>query len=184
MPALFGQGDPSAAGEQQPQPGQQGAPLPFPDRECRACAGAQHMLEAYRAMSLRREQQQRQAAGANEKTSPQVPASPQERTPVPHKEPCAEQHAQQTSPGGRTAECPPDTGQLGRATWTFLHTWAAYYPEEPTRSQQSLARSMVEGLAEFYPCHFCRAHLQEQVCARRTSCLARHVQHGGQHAER
>ncbi|GAV98642.1 mitochondrial FAD-linked sulfhydryl oxidase ERV1 [Lentinula edodes] len=24
--------------------------------------------------------------------------------------------------------CPPDSEELGHATWTFLHTTAAYYP--------------------------------------------------------
>lgn len=60
-------------------------------------------------------------------------------------------------------QCPPDTFQLGRSTWTFLHTMAAYYPEEPTRAQKSLMRSMMEGLAEFYPCSVCADHLREQV---------------------
>jgi FAD-linked sulfhydryl oxidase len=33
-------------------------------------------------------------------------------------------------------ECPPDSRELGSATWTFLHTMAAYYPETPTASEQ------------------------------------------------
>jgi hypothetical protein len=48
---------------------------------------------------------------------------------------------------------------------------AAYYPEEPTRAQKSLMRSMMEGLAEFYPCSVCAEHLREQVGGRRWLCL-------------
>jgi CHASE2 domain-containing sensor protein len=33
--------------------------------------------------------------------------------------------------------------ELGRATWTFLHTLAAQYPEKPTRSQQKDVKAMV-----------------------------------------
>jgi mitochondrial FAD-linked sulfhydryl oxidase len=33
-------------------------------------------------------------------------------------------------------ECPPDKDELGRSTWTFLHTMAAYYPEEPSDADQ------------------------------------------------
>jgi len=62
--------------------------------------------------------------------------------------------------------CPPDTSEIGNATWTFLHTMAAYYPEEPSNAQKSLMRSMMEGLAEFYPCSVCAEHLREQVAAR------------------
>ncbi|EFJ39979.1 hypothetical protein VOLCADRAFT_108387 [Volvox carteri f. nagariensis] len=59
--------------------------------------------------------------------------------------------------------CPPDTWQLGRATWTFLHSMAAAYPEQPSPRQQELMRYMMEGLAEFYPCEVCAEHLREQV---------------------
>lgn len=61
--------------------------------------------------------------------------------------------------------CPPDTAELGKATWTFLHSVAAYYPKRPTPRQQDLMRGMMEGLAEFYPCEVCREHLREQVKA-------------------
>jgi FAD-linked sulfhydryl oxidase len=33
--------------------------------------------------------------------------------------------------------------EVGRATWTFLHTLAAQYPERPTRQQQRDARNLV-----------------------------------------
>ncbi|GLC46784.1 hypothetical protein PLESTB_001941100 [Pleodorina starrii] len=66
--------------------------------------------------------------------------------------------------GGRGAvACPPDSWQLGRATWTFLHSVAAHYPDQPSARQQELMRCMMEGLAEFYPCEVCAEHLREQV---------------------
>ncbi|GIL66131.1 hypothetical protein Vafri_19729 [Volvox africanus] len=65
--------------------------------------------------------------------------------------------------GGDHSNCPPDTWQLGRATWTFLHSVAAHYPEHPSPRQQELMRGMMEGLAEFYPCEVCAEHLREQV---------------------
>lgn len=62
--------------------------------------------------------------------------------------------------GAPPLPCPPDTWELGRATWTFLHSVAAGYPESPSERQQGLMRGMVEGLAEFYPCEVCREHLR------------------------
>ncbi|GFR44302.1 hypothetical protein Agub_g5514 [Astrephomene gubernaculifera] len=65
----------------------------------------------------------------------------------------------------RNVECPPDTWQLGRASWTFLHSVAAHYPQQPTDRQQQLMRGFMEALAEFYPCEVCAEHLREQFRA-------------------
>ncbi|KAF9054457.1 ERV/ALR sulfhydryl oxidase domain-containing protein [Panaeolus papilionaceus] len=53
------------------------------------------------------------------------------------------------------AGCPPDVEQLGRATWTFLHSAAAYYPEKPTPTQRANMLMLLRSLPVLYPCHWC-----------------------------
>lgn len=61
----------------------------------------------------------------------------------------------------RPANCPPDVEQLGRATWTFLHTTAAYYPERADPTQARHMRSLLSALPTLYPCSHCASHLGE-----------------------
>jgi len=51
--------------------------------------------------------------------------------------------------------CPPDVEQLGRATWTFLHTTAAYYPDKPTPTQRANMLMLIRSLPVLYPCGWC-----------------------------
>eukprot|EP00924_Labyrinthula_sp_SR-Ha-C_P012588 snap_masked-scaffold_10-processed-gene-11.40-mRNA-1 protein AED:0.02 eAED:0.02 QI:0/0/0/1/1/1/2/0/144 len=60
-------------------------------------------------------------------------------------------------------ECPASTEELGRATWTFLHSTAAYFPDKPTRDEQQLAQELMKSVAKFYPCNFCRNRFQKDV---------------------
>jgi hypothetical protein len=53
--------------------------------------------------------------------------------------------------------------ELGRATWVFLHTLAAQFPERPTRQQQRDARSLMDVLTRIYPCADCARHFSEIV---------------------
>lgn len=53
------------------------------------------------------------------------------------------------------SHCPPDVEVLGRATWTFLHTLAANFPENPTIQQQKDISSFMGTLGRFYPCWHC-----------------------------
>jgi FAD-linked sulfhydryl oxidase len=57
--------------------------------------------------------------------------------------------------------CPPDSAELGRSTWTFLHTMAAYYPDSPTLAERAGMRSFLNHFAKFYPCGYCAGHLRE-----------------------
>jgi len=60
-------------------------------------------------------------------------------------------------------ECPLDSELLGRNTWSFLHTMAAYYPERPNPEQQTNMASFISLFSQFYPCHKCAAHLREEL---------------------
>lgn len=60
-------------------------------------------------------------------------------------------------------ECPPDSMTLGGATWTFLHTMAAYYPDEPTTVQQSNMTHFIRLFSTFYPCGYCAAHMRKEL---------------------
>ena len=53
------------------------------------------------------------------------------------------------------AHCPPDVESLGRATWTFLHTTAAYYPDAPTPTQRAHMLQLLHALPKLYPCSHC-----------------------------
>ncbi|KAI8358214.1 ERV/ALR sulfhydryl oxidase domain-containing protein [Mortierella sp. GBAus27b] len=60
-------------------------------------------------------------------------------------------------------ECPPDKDILGRATWTFLHTMAAYYPDRPSTQEQSTMKSLLSSFSQFYPCGPCAEHLRQEM---------------------
>ncbi|THH10718.1 hypothetical protein EW146_g8289 [Bondarzewia mesenterica] len=63
----------------------------------------------------------------------------------------------------RPEYCPPDVEQLGRATWTFLHTTAAYYPDKPTVYQRAQMLSLLRALPTLYPCSHCATHLGQEM---------------------
>ncbi|KAG2704099.1 hypothetical protein I3760_06G168400 [Carya illinoinensis] len=51
--------------------------------------------------------------------------------------------------------------ELGRATWTFLHTLAAQYPDNPTRQQKKDVKELMVILSRMYPCKECADHFKE-----------------------
>lgn len=63
---------------------------------------------------------------------------------------------------------------LGSATWTFLHTLAAQYPERPTRQQKKDVKELMAILSRMYPCKECADHFKEVL-------RAYPVQTGSQH---
>lgn len=60
----------------------------------------------------------------------------------------------------KTGICPPDSLELGSATWTFLHSVAAYYPENPTDQHKQDALNLINSLPRLYPCAPCAEDLR------------------------
>ncbi|XP_073146994.1 FAD-linked sulfhydryl oxidase ERV1 [Henckelia pumila] len=60
---------------------------------------------------------------------------------------------------------PTTREDLGRATWTFLHTLAAQYPEKPTRQQKKDVKELMAILSRMYPCKECADHFREVLIA-------------------
>lgn len=63
--------------------------------------------------------------------------------------------AQATASLDQPADCPPDVEQLGRSSWTLLHTIAANYPERPSPVQQNETRQFLRLFGNVYPCWVC-----------------------------
>ncbi|KIW05780.1 uncharacterized protein PV09_03635 [Verruconis gallopava] len=72
----------------------------------------------------------------------------------------AAQTSKAAAPADSSSECPADVEQLGRSSWTLLHTMAATYPERPNAEQQRDAVSFVSSLSRLYPCHWCASDFQ------------------------
>eukprot|EP01023_Acetabularia_acetabulum_P066250 TRINITY_DN8913_c0_g1_i1.p2 TRINITY_DN8913_c0_g1~~TRINITY_DN8913_c0_g1_i1.p2 ORF type:complete len:193 (-),score=22.73 TRINITY_DN8913_c0_g1_i1:78-656(-) len=53
--------------------------------------------------------------------------------------------------------------ELGRSTWTFLHTLAAQYPQQPTKQQQRDTQQLIQCMTRMYPCADCAHHFQKIV---------------------
>ncbi|KAI7747259.1 hypothetical protein M8C21_027826 [Ambrosia artemisiifolia] len=51
--------------------------------------------------------------------------------------------------------------ELGRATWTFIHTLGAQYPEKPTRQQKKDVKELMAIISRIYPCKECADHFKE-----------------------
>lgn len=57
----------------------------------------------------------------------------------------------------------PGLKEIGRAGWTVLHTFAAYYPNSPSVSDQFHALAFVGTFAALFPCGHCASEFKEII---------------------
>jgi FAD-linked sulfhydryl oxidase len=61
------------------------------------------------------------------------------------------------------SECPLMRDDLGRASWSLLHTMAAYYPTEPKKEEKQLMNQFINSFSKLFPCPECREDFQEEI---------------------
>lgn len=68
-------------------------------------------------------------------------------------------------PGSRTymKEDPPDVQKLGAASWTFLHSMAAKYPNNPTQEERQDMREFLKLFSHVYPCTWCASDFEKYI---------------------
>lgn len=60
-------------------------------------------------------------------------------------------------------DCPPDVEELGRSTWTLLHSIAATYPDKPTKGQQDNLLQFMKSFSNLYPCFYCAEDFRDYM---------------------
>ncbi|KAL9174288.1 hypothetical protein ABFS82_02G042500 [Erythranthe guttata] len=75
----------------------------------------------------------------------------------------ADTHIFQPAETLEKSKCPTTKEDLGRATWTFLHTLAAQYPDKPSRQQKMDVKELMAILSRMYPCKECADHFKEVI---------------------
>ncbi|KAL2710661.1 Sulfhydryl oxidase [Kluyveromyces marxianus] len=58
---------------------------------------------------------------------------------------------------------PPDVEELGRSSWTLLHSIAAKYPNRPSDTQKQEMKQFMTIFSHVYPCNWCAKDFEKFI---------------------
>lgn len=68
-----------------------------------------------------------------------------------------------TTTSSSPKQCPPTKTILGNGSWDLLHSMAAWYPDNPTPTDQKMITQFFDSFARFYPCTWCAEDFQRNL---------------------
>jgi len=57
--------------------------------------------------------------------------------------------------------------ELGKQTWSFLHTLASQFPDEPSNAEKTHAKNLMNAIGALYPCKECAEHFRSVLKKRK-----------------
>eukprot|EP00039_Didymoeca_costata_P020945 m.342909 g.342909 ORF g.342909 m.342909 type:complete len:160 (-) comp22012_c0_seq1:73-552(-) len=72
------------------------------------------------------------------------------------------------------SECPVNRRELGRCSWAYLHTLAAYYPNDPTKEMEERMRNFMLEYGRMYPCGYCADTTTQEMIRNPPRTQSRH----------
>lgn len=58
---------------------------------------------------------------------------------------------------------PPSLAELGKSSWTWLHSTVAKFPDQPGRSDQRDMRELLYSFAKYFPCQRCSREFMKEM---------------------
>jgi FAD-linked sulfhydryl oxidase len=109
----------------------------IPTQQCKACTGDDNTINYTTDSS--------DIPSSSTSTSTSTHPHPHHHTP--HRHPPCVAYAE--------SSCPLTRAEVGRCTWAYLHTIAAWYPQHAVEHQQQQMRDFMLLMASTYPCGYC-----------------------------